>query len=128
MSQTVGISLLYLAIQVFSVWALMKADRLDLSFWSAGAVLAIVRLWTVVPSAPGNIGLVTVACPTALKLLEVEPNDAKTFSIIYFVALTVPLLIGGGIATALAGVSIRDLRDRAKRGLRAAYSHTAPHL
>ncbi|MGD0497815.1 MAG: lysylphosphatidylglycerol synthase transmembrane domain-containing protein [Bryobacteraceae bacterium] len=127
MAQTVGISLLYLAIQVFSVWALMKADRLDLSLWSAGAVLAIVRWWTVVPSAPGNIGLVNVACVTALKLLEVEPNDAKTFSIIYFVALTAPLMIGGGIATALAGVSITELRGRAKRGLRAAHIHATPH-
>ena len=119
------ISLLYLVIQVFSVWALMKADRLDLSFWAAAGVLVIVRLWTVVPNAPGNIGVVNVACATALRLLEVEPNDAKTFSIIYFVALTTPLLIGGAIATALAGVSLWDIRDRAKRGLRAMHTHTA---
>ena len=52
----------------------------------------------------------------ALGLFEVEKTDAKTFSIILFVALTLPLLIGGALATALTGVNIGELRDRARRG------------
>ena len=73
----------------------MRAYGLDLSFWVAGGVLTLVRLITVVPNAPGNLGLTNLACVMALGLFEVEKNDAKTFSIILFVALTVPLLIGG---------------------------------
>ncbi len=117
--KTTLISLAYLALQIFFVYACFKADLMDLSFWAAGAVLAIIRLWTVVPNAPGNIGLVNAACVSALQLLEVEPNAAKTFSIIYFAALTAPQLIAGGIAVALTGVSITELRDRARRGMRA---------
>ncbi len=115
---TAAISLLYLGLQILSYFALMRAYGLDLSFWVAGGVLTLVRLITVVPNAPGNLGLTNLACVMALGLFEVEKNDAKTFSIILFVALTVPLLVGGALATALTGVNIGELRDRARLGAR----------
>jgi uncharacterized protein (TIRG00374 family) len=124
MGWTTLISLLYLVVQVVSVWALMKAYGLDLSFWAAGGVLTLVRFATVVPNAPGNVGLFQVACVLALGLFHVETNDAKTFSFIMFFALTLPLLVGGAVAVALTGVNIAELRDRARRGLHAA--RTAP--
>jgi hypothetical protein len=121
--RTIGLtsllSLLYLALQVLSLYALMKAYGLDLSFWVAGGVLALVRFATVVPNAPGNVGLVQVACVLALGLFDVERNDAKTFSFIMYVAWTLPLLAGGAIALALAGVNLGDVRDRARRGVQA---------
>jgi glycosyltransferase 2 family protein len=117
MGLTSLISLLYLALQVVSYWALMKAYGLDLSFWAAGGVLAIVRLATAVPNAPGNLGLFQVACVVAMRLFDVEQNDAKTFSFVLFFALVLPLLIGGAIATALTGFNIGELRDRARRGV-----------
>jgi glycosyltransferase 2 family protein len=113
---TAAISLLYLALQIVSYFALMRAYGLDLSFWAAGGVLTLVRLSTVIPNAPGNLGLINLACVMALGLFEVERNDAKTFSIILFVTLTLPLLVGGAIATALTGVNIGELRDRAHKG------------
>jgi hypothetical protein len=114
------ISLLYLLLQYLTVYALMRAYRLDYSFWVAAGVLTIVRLATVVPNAPGNIGLGNLACVMAMKLFELEENDAKTFSIILFGALTLPLLIGGAVATALTGSNIGEIRDRAKHGMRQA--------
>jgi glycosyltransferase 2 family protein len=117
LSLTALLSLLYLTFQVISYWALMKAYGLDLSFWAAGGVLAIVRFATVVPNAPGNVGLFQVACVLAMRLFDVEQNDAKTFSFVLFFALVLPLLIGGAIATALTGLNIAELRDRAQRGV-----------
>ena len=117
---TAAISLLYLALQMFSYFALMRAYGLDLSFWVACGVLTLVRLITIVPNAPGNLGLTNLACVMALGLFEVEKTDAKTFSIILFVALTLPLLLGGALATALTGVNIGELRDRARQGSRQA--------
>jgi uncharacterized protein (TIRG00374 family) len=114
---TTLVSLVYLLLQYLTVYALMRAYRLDYSFWVAAGVLTIVRLATVVPNAPGNIGLGNMACVMAMKLFELEENDAKTFSIILFGALTLPLLIGGAVATALTGSNIGELRDRARRGL-----------
>lgn len=122
---TILISGLYLFLQAVSIWGLMKAYGLDLSFWVAGGVLAIVRFATVVPNAPGNVGLFQVACVLALTLFDVERNDAKTFSFVMFFALTLPLLIGGAIATALTGVKIGELRERAQRGAVAVVPHDA---
>ena len=114
---TVLISGLYLVLQVVSVWALMNAYGFDLSFWVAGGVLVLVRLGTVIPNAPGNLGLIQVATVVALRLFDVENDTAKTFSFVMFFALTLPLLIGGALATALTGVNIGELRDRAQRGV-----------
>jgi glycosyltransferase 2 family protein len=113
---TVLVSGLYLLLQVVSVWALMNAYGFDLSFWVAGGVLVIVRLGTVIPNAPGNLGLIQVACVVALRLFDVENDTAKTFSFVMFFALTLPLLIGGAVATALTGLNIGELRARAQRG------------
>jgi hypothetical protein len=60
----------------------------------------------------------------ALRLFDVETNDAKTFSILLFGALMLPLIAGGAVATALTGLNIGELRDRARRGVRTA--HSAP--
>jgi uncharacterized protein (TIRG00374 family) len=111
---TAAISLLYFALQVVTMWALMRAYALDYSFWVAGGVLTIVRLGTLVPNAPGNVGLVNAAVMVALKLFEGNESDARGFSLIYLVAQTGPLLIGGAIATALTGLNIGELRDRAR--------------
>ncbi len=113
---TSGLSLLYLFLQVVTYWALMKAYGLDLNFWVAGGVLTIVRFGTVIPNAPGNLGLFQFACVLGLGLFDVEKNDAKTFSFILFFALTLPLLLGGAVATALTGLNIGELRERARRG------------
>jgi uncharacterized protein (TIRG00374 family) len=115
LSLTALISILYLALQIVFVYALMRAYGLDLSFWVAGGVLTIVRLSTAVPNAPGNIGLLNFAVVFALRLFEVEQNDAKTFSLIFYAVQTFPLLIGGAIATALTGANIGELRDRARQ-------------
>jgi glycosyltransferase 2 family protein len=117
---TVLISALYLGIQMFSVYALMRAFRTDFSFWVAAGVLTIIRFATVVPNAPGNLGVINIATVMALRLFDVRTTDAKTFSIILFGSLTLPLLIGGAIATALTGVNIGELRERARRSADAA--------
>ena len=119
--RTIGItsliSLLYLLLQILTVYALMKAYGLDLSFWVAAGVLAIIRVATVLPNAPGNVGLLNLACVAALRLFDVETNDAKTFSFILLGAQAFPLLLGGAIATALTGSNIGEIHARAKRGV-----------
>ena len=111
------ISLLYLLLQILTVYALMKAYGLDLSFWVAAGVLAIIRVATALPNAPGNVGLLNVACVAALRLFDVETNDAKTFSFILLGAQAFPLLLGGAIATALTGSNIGEIHARAQRGV-----------
>ena len=118
MAKVVPASFVYLLIQVFSYWALMKAFELDLSVWDATTVLAIVRLGTVVPNAPGNIGLINAACVVALQALGVERNDAVKFSFLLLGAVTLPLLLAGAIATALTGFNIGEIHHHARQRMR----------
>ena len=118
--KTALISLLYLVVQMVSVYALLKAFKTDYSFWVAAGVLTFIRIATVIPSAPGNLGVVNVATVEALRLFDLPEVAAKTFSIILFGSLTLPLLIGGAFATALTGVNIGEIRERARRSADAA--------
>jgi hypothetical protein len=123
-AHAIAVSLLYMLLQVVSYWALIKAYDLDLSIWAAAAVLSVVRFGTVVPNAPGNVGLFQASCVLALKLFDVDQTEAKTFSFVLFFALTLPLLIGGAIAVLLTGLNITEIRTRARRGLQ--HAHPAP--
>jgi uncharacterized protein (TIRG00374 family) len=116
LQRAAGASLLYLVLQIVSVWALMRAYELDLSIFAAGAVLILVRFGTVIPNAPGNVGLFQASCVVALGLFGVERNTAKTFSFVMFFALTLPLLIGGAIAVALTGLNLGEIHHRARKG------------
>lgn len=113
---TTLLSLLFVALQVVTMWALIKAYGMDLSFWVAGGVLTLMRIGTVVPNAPGDVGVVQFACVMAMGLFDVEKNDAKTFSFIYLLATRLPLLVAGAIATALTGLNLGELHQRARAG------------
>ncbi len=123
LARVMPVSLLYLVLQVFSYWALMKSFQLDLSVWDAAAVLAIVRLGTAVPNAPANIGLINAACMIALyDVFGVERNDATTFSFVLFLALTLPLMASGYIATALTGLNLGEIHHHARQRMYATES------
>jgi uncharacterized protein (TIRG00374 family) len=119
-------SLLYLVLQILSLWALMKAYRLDLTIFAGAAIIVVVRFGTVIPNAPGNLGLFQAVCTVALMLFDVEKDVAKTFSFLMFIALTLPLLLGGAVAVALTGLNITDIHARAKHGLAATQRHPTP--
>jgi uncharacterized protein (TIRG00374 family) len=119
LTQAALVSLLYLFLQILSFYSLMKADGFDLSFWVAAGVLTIIRFATVVPNAPGNLGVFQASCVLALGLFDVEINAAKSFSFVVFFALTLPLLVGGAIAVALTGLNIGELQHRARQGIEA---------
>lgn len=118
LTKTALVSLLLAIIQVVPVYALIRADHMDLSFFVAAAISTIIRLATFIPNAPGNLGVFNVACVAALVLFDVERDVAKSFSLITLAVLTLPLLIGGAVATALTGVNLGELRSRAHHSMR----------
>jgi hypothetical protein len=111
-----GISAIYLLLQIFSVYWLMVGYNIGLSFWAASAVLIITRLGTAVPNTPGNVGSFQVFCVLALGLFGIDKSTAAGFSLVLFLTLTLPLLIGGLVAVALTGLKLGDIRHRAARG------------
>jgi len=116
-----GVTFLYWLLQILSVWALFKSYEMDLSIWSATVVLVIIRIGTVIPSAPGNLGVFNSVAVLALKLFSVEQGTAVELSMVMWAALTLPLLVGGFIAVFLTGLSIGELH-------RHAHAHHRRHL
>jgi uncharacterized protein (TIRG00374 family) len=124
--KTCAISFLYLALQILTVYWLMKAAKLDYSIFVAAGVLAIVRFATVIPNAPGNIGVLQAGAYVALRLFEADEDVAKSFSFIMFFALTLPLLIGGTLALALTGLNLGEVHKNARKSVQEQQGAPAP--
>ncbi|MFN0169955.1 MAG: lysylphosphatidylglycerol synthase transmembrane domain-containing protein [Bryobacteraceae bacterium] len=111
---TAGASLVYAALQVVPIWALIQGYGLDLSIWAPFTVYVILRIGTVIPNAPGNAGLYQFLVVLSLGLFGVPKSTAAGFSLMMFGVLTLPLLIGGFIAVALTGLKLDEIRHRAR--------------
>ena len=92
------LSLAYLALQVLPIWFLMLGYGIDLSIGVACAVLVILRLGTVIPQAPGNMGSFQALTVVGLQLFGVDREVATGFATLAFLVVTVPLWLGGFIA------------------------------
>ncbi|MBS1829049.1 MAG: flippase-like domain-containing protein [Acidobacteria bacterium] len=112
-----GVSFLYLALQAVPIFSMIRGYGLDLTFGHAICVLVVLRLGTVIPGPPGNIGLFNAFAVAALMLLGVDRQTAKGLSGVMFFIITVPLLVAGCVAVALTGFKLRDLQRKARSEL-----------
>jgi uncharacterized protein (TIRG00374 family) len=108
------LSLAYLALQIVPIWALMRAYGMHLGGWSAAVVLIVLRLGSVPPQAPGNVGSVQLLTILGLKLSGVDRPEATGFATLLWVVVTVPLFIGGFIALLATRMRLGDLRQAAE--------------
>ena len=89
--------------------------RSDLSLQVAFVLMVVLRLGTIVPQAPGNLGLFQVLVKESLeKIFNVVPAEAARFSLILWAVVTLPLVIGGAISLAVTGSKLRDLHEKAR--------------
>jgi uncharacterized protein (TIRG00374 family) len=108
-------SLPYLLMQIVPIWAVMKAYGLeDTRIEIAAVAMVVLRLSSVVPQAPGNIGLFNAAAVMALQLFNYDPAFAKRFSLVLWAVVTLPLLVGGSIALVLTGSRLGELLKHAE--------------
>lgn len=110
----VAASTVYLALQVIPIHAMLQGYGLSLPWGAAAIVLVVLRLGTVVPGAPGNVGLFHLCGFLALhRMLGVDAQTAKSLSGMMFFVVTVPLLAAGAVALATTGSEIREIYHRA---------------
>ncbi len=88
---------------VIAMWFLMKGAGMNLPLVAAMAVLLIIRVATIIPNTPGNIGSYQFVCVLSLGLFHVGASEAAVFSLLSFTIFTLPLLVGGAIAVAASG-------------------------
>jgi uncharacterized protein (TIRG00374 family) len=110
----IGASIVYLALQVIPIHAMLEGYGLDLPWGAAAVVLVVLRLGTVLPSAPGNVGLFHLFAYLGLhRVLGVDAQTAKSVAGVMFFIVTVPLLAAGAVALAFTGTEIREIYRRA---------------
>lgn len=108
-------STLYLLIQVMPIYALMRGYDLDLTMWPALVVLVVLRVGTVVPQAPGNVGPSQLLMVMALGLFGIDKTTATGLSLMTWGVITLPLLVAGAIALAITGLNLGEIRRHAHR-------------
>jgi glycosyltransferase 2 family protein len=107
-------SLPYLLLMTVPIYATMRGFGFD-SLWGVAFVLMVVlRLGTVVPQAPGNLGLFQVLVVEVLdKIFNFAHADAARFSLVLWGIVTLPLLIGGAISLAVTEGTLSELHSAA---------------
>ena len=113
LGQAMAISGLYWAFQIFALWAIARADAFYFSGSDMAFLLVVRTVGTLVPNAPANMGLSQAMTVIALKELYTEPAAAKILAEIMFGFLTFPLVVGGAVAIAFAGLNLGDLHRHA---------------
>ena len=108
-------SLPYLLLMTVPIYGAFRGYGFDLSLGVAFVIMVVLRLGTVVPQAPGNLGLFQVLVRETLeKVFNVVPAEAARFSLVLWGIVTLPLLIGGAISLALTEVKLRELQAAAE--------------
>lgn len=103
------LSFVYLAFQVVPIYALAHGYGVPLSVFAATTVLIILRLGTVIPQGPGNVGVTQAFLVLGLSLFGVDRHTATGLATVLFAVITVPLVVSGFIAFMITGFRIRDL-------------------
>jgi uncharacterized protein (TIRG00374 family) len=108
-------SLPYLLLSTIPIFATMLGYGFDFSIEIAFAVMVVLRVGSVVPQAPGNIGVYQLLTREALeKIFNVVPKEAARFSLVLWGVVTVPLLVGGFIALLATEAKLGEITRAAR--------------
>jgi hypothetical protein len=110
--------------QLVPIYAVMQAYGLDLesTITTAFTMMVLLRLSSVVPQAPGNLGLFQGVAFRTLVVFGVYGAVAKRFSLILWAVVTLPLIVAGFLVLMLSGSSIAHLRREATSAAQASRS------
>ena len=114
------VSILFFLVQVAPTYAIMQAYGFESATWTQAAVLTVLlRLASVVPQAPGNVGLFQLISTLGLTLFGLPRGMAGRFTLILWGLITLPLLIVGFIALVASGAKMGEIHREAQAEMRA---------
>jgi glycosyltransferase 2 family protein len=90
-----GIALAMKGMEALAIFLVQKSFGLDLPFWTILLVLASISLVTMVPVAPGNLGVYEATVFFVYQFLGLPPEQALGVALVQHVCYLVPL-IGSG--------------------------------
>jgi glycosyltransferase 2 family protein len=106
-----GYSLLLWIVLTLCVYLLFLGFGLHLTLLQAFFVEIVLIFGVSIPSAPGYIGTFHWACAAGLAFFGIEPNLAKTFSIILWLTYFLPITLLGMVVLWQEGLSLRAIQD-----------------
>jgi glycosyltransferase 2 family protein len=103
----------YLLAQFLPIYATVQAYQLTIP-WTASFVMAVLlRLSSIVPQAPGNLGSFQWVTVQILHILGIYGDHVKGFSLILWAVITLPLILVGLFAIAMEGINLTHLHREA---------------
>lgn len=109
------VSFVYLVLQVVPIYALMRGFGFDLGVWPAAAVLLILRVGSIPPQAPGNVGSFQLLTVAGLLLFGIDKASATGFATLLFIVVTVPLWLGGFVALMATRMELGEIKQHAEK-------------
>jgi len=112
------VSGLYMLAQAVPIYMLVQASRLPVPWTASFTMMVLLRLSSIVPQAPGNLGSFQWVTARTLIMFGLASAHAKRFSLILWAVMTIPLIVIGFIAVALEGVNMTHLHKQATAAAR----------
>lgn len=103
----------YMLSQIIPIYFLVHAAHFHVRWTASFTMMVLLRLSSIVPQAPGNIGSFQWVVAHTMIMFGVVSAHAKRFSLILWAVLTLPLIIIGTIAIAFTGVNMSHLQKQA---------------
>ncbi len=105
----------FILAQILPIYALVLANGLAVPWTASLMMMVLLRLSSIVPQAPGNIGSFQWVTARTLIMFGLAAGHAKRFSLILWAVITIPLIVVGFIALAIEGINMTHLRREATR-------------
>ena len=112
------VSGIYMLSQMVPIYATIRASNLPVPWTAAFTMMVLLRLSSIVPQAPGNLGSFQWVTARTLILFGLASALSKRFSLILWAVLTLPLIVIGFIALALEGVNLSHIHRQATASAR----------
>lgn len=107
------VSGVFMAAQILPIYALVQANDLDVPWSASFVMMVLLRLSSIVPQAPGNLGPFQWVAARTLVMFGLAAAHAKRFSLILWAVVTIPLILVGFIALAIEGINMSHLHREA---------------
>jgi hypothetical protein len=103
----------YLGAQILPIYGLVHAYNLNVPWTASFMAMVLLRLSSVIPQAPGNIGSFHWVAARALMMFGLDGQLARRFTIVLWAGVTIPLIIIGFLAVTMEGINMSHLQREA---------------
>jgi len=103
----------YLLSQMLPIYFLVLANDLAVPWTASFTMMVLLRLSSIVPQAPGNLGSFQWVTARTLIMFGLAVGHAKRFSLILWAVVTLPLILIGFIALWITGMKMSHLQKEA---------------